>query len=255
MRVLRKRPMLHHFGTVRENHRHSIPSYVRMLVPAAAVVLRYGCTAIPLNRMKPLVAPTGTVCSTNDFSFLANEPHATTFHYQLPEGSVTKQMSSTVFEQYYQQAQSTVSSKLPPQLQNHKVVKGLTDFLTTSFAEAQLDAQIAEGTRPDGSNDIIGKDRIAAERQAIQKHRAPAKLTHGAMKDFADKLFEFQLKSGPASFTGSFGPKIGLSPQELAKANQRPKLDTMFVQYLDAYYKGKFVDRMGTTVDKPPFST
>jgi hypothetical protein len=137
---------------------------------------------------------------------------------------------------------------MPPGLKQHKVTKALTEFLTSASGEAQLDAQIADGTLRDPR-------QISAERKAIQKHSGPSKLTHGEMKSFADKLFDLQLKPGAAALTNSSPNLSALSPKEVAFLNAHPPLDKMFTAYFEAYYKGNFTDRMGTKLDKPQIST
>jgi hypothetical protein len=230
--------------------RFPIPS--QMLCVTCAATLLSGCAAIPLNRLQPLIAPTGSACQSEKGSFLANELTDNTFRYQLPSRSITNQTSGSYFETYYAAVEQAVSDKLPPQLKQHKVVKAFTEYLASSFGEAQLDAQVTAGALMKVNS--ITDDQYKVEKKAIKKHSAPSKLTHGEMKDFADKLFEFQLKSGPASFAGSHAAKLALIAEE-DKTPDRTPLDTTFVQYLDAYYKGQFVDRMGTTVDKPTISS
>lgn len=75
------------------------------------------------------------------------------------------------------------------------------------------------------------------------------------MKDFADKLFDLQLRPGEAPLTNSSPNLSGLSAKEIQLIKTRPQPDKAFIAYFEAYYHGKFVDRMGTTVEKPQIST
>src|SRR5260370_20717571 len=117
---------------------------------------------------------------------------------------------------------------MPPGLKQHKVTKAFTAFLTSATGEAQLYAQIADGT-------LKNTNKIAAERQAIQKHRGPGKLTHGEMKNISDKLFDLQLKPGAAALTNSSANQSGLSAKEVEFLRIHPPLDRLVVAYFAAY--------------------
>ena len=230
-----------------------------MLLVAGAAAILSGCTVLPLKRFQPVVAPPSASCTRDRFSFLVNEP-STDLPFELPNAAIaagiatdpyisrTNTSSGALFEAYYNKVQQTVSAKLPPGLQQHKVVKALTEFFASVSGEAQLDAQIAEGT-------LVDSEQIAAERSAIQRHRPPSQLKHGEMKDFADKLFDLQLKPGAAPLTGSSANQSGLSAKDIQFLNAHPPLDRTFIAYFEAYYNGKFVDRLGTVLDKPQISS
>jgi hypothetical protein len=232
-------------------HNHRTRFAAGMLLVAGAATMLSGCAAIPLKRMQPLIAPPNSPC-TDKLSFLANEP--TDFHYGLPNAatnsyiSVSNTPSGPLFEAYSNTIQKVVSAKMPPGLKQHKVTKAFTAFLTSASGEAQLDAQIADGT-------LKSMKKIAEERQSIQKHRGPDKLTHGEMKNFADKLFDLQLKPGAAALTNSSANLSGLSAKEVEFLRTHPPSDRMFVAYFEAYYKGNFTDRMSTRLAKPEIST
>lgn len=221
-----------------------------LLVAVVAAMLS-GCAAIPLKRLEPLIAPPSTSCRREP-RFSPNE--STGFHYVLWNGASYADISrpntpaGPLFESYYTTLRTAAMAKLPTALQHHKVTNALTRFLTSVSGEAQLDAQVADGT-------ITDAREIAAEREAIRKHRAPIKLTHGEMKDFADKLFDLQLKPDAASLTGYSVNQSALSAERVKSLSKRPPLDRTFIAYFEAYYKGNFVDRMGTQLDKPQISS
>ena len=75
------------------------------------------------------------------------------------------------------------------------------------------------------------------------------------MKGFADKLFDLQLKPDAASLTGYSVNQSALSAERAKSLSKRPPLDKTFIAYFEAYYKGNFVDRMGTQLDKPQISS
>ncbi len=239
-------------------HNAGIRFAANLLLAASAAAMLTGCAVMPLRRFQPVVVPPSDSCQRDQFRlFDASEP-TTEFHYVLPKdapGDVpgsNVMKSATVpgalFETYHARIQTAVREKLPPGLREQKVTNAFTDFLTSVSGEAQLDAQIADRTLTDTK-------KIAAEREAIRKHRAPSKLTHGEMKDFADKLFDLQLKPGAAPLTNSSANKSGLTAKEIQFLSTHPPLDTTFIAYFEAYYNGKFVDRMGTALDKPQISS
>jgi hypothetical protein len=214
-----------------------------LLVVGTAAVLS-GCAAIPLNRLQPVVAPPSPTCtSSGGLGFLTSENEPAKFHYALPNGATDTIVD---FETYRTRVHTAVQAKLPSALKQHKVTTALTDFLLSVSAEAQLDAQIADGT-------VKASKATESQRSAIQKHSGPSKLTHGEMKDFADKLFDLQLKPGAAALTSSSVDQSGLSAKEtkFATTNQP---DPTFIAYFQAYYKGQFIDRMGTKMAAPQIS-
>jgi hypothetical protein len=228
---------------------------IEILLLAGAAALLSGCAVLPLNRFQPIIAPPNTSCQISAASlFVGENPHQ--FQYVLPRAAAAERMVNspgalpvvTDFETYHTTIQNTVESKLPPGLKQHKVTKALVDFLTSVSAEAQLKAQVADGTLTD-------QNKISAELKAIQKNAPPDKLTYGEMKDFADKLFDLQLRISPATVIGQPpASQSGSSAGQTQLLNTHPALDSTFVAYFKAYYGGKFVDRMGTTIDKPQIS-
>ncbi len=224
-----------------------------MLLIAGTAAMFSGCAAVPLKRFQPVIVPPSVFCTPDKSGLLADEP-MTEFHYVLPRDAPGGQIllfgrsPGPLFATYHTTIQAIVRAKMPPGLQEHKVTKAFTDFVASASGEAQLDAQIANGTLRD-------REKIAAEREAIRKNSGPDKLTHGEMKDFADKLFDLQLRPGEAPLTNSSPNLSGLSAKEIQLIKTRPQPDKAFIAYFEAYYHGKFVDRMGTTVEKPQIST
>jgi hypothetical protein len=214
-----------------------------------ALAILSGCTLVPLSRFEPVVAPPNSPCDAKEqFSFLTSEPLEvrSQLHYVLPSSAPTP--TTTSFESYYSTTKSLVQAKLPPGLRDHKVTSAFFDFLTTAIGEAQLDAQITDHT-------VLANDRaVGVERQSILKHRGPSKLSHREMKDFADKLFDLQLKPGAAALSGYPADTSGLSARQIQILNAHSPLDQTFIKYFEAYYHGTFVDRMGRTTEKPQIS-
>jgi hypothetical protein len=218
-----------------------------VLLVAGVEAMLSGCATIPLKRLQPVVAPPSVLCNRDQVRSFVSEP--TEFHYVLPGGAPVKYIlrsptaSGALFETYYITIQTSVRAKLPPGLQQHKVTITFTELLSSVTGEAQLDAQVADGTLTDSG-------QIEAEREAIRKHSAPSTLTHGETKDFAEKLFDLQLKPA-ADLTNSSVNESGLSAKEVEFLKIHPPLDKTFVAYFEAYYNGEFIDRMGTLLDKP----
>jgi hypothetical protein len=224
-----------------------------MLLIAGVAAMLSGCVVLPLKRFQPVIAPPSDSCTPDRSSLLASEPTAQ-FHYVLPPSVPGERIllagkaSGPLFETYRTSIQTAVRGHLPGALQTHRVTNAFLDLLLSVSGEAQVDAQIANHVLTDSG-------QIAAEREAIRKHRPPDKLTHGEMKDFADKLFDLQLKPGAAPLTGSSVNESGLSASEVQYLHSRAPLDKAFIAYFEAYYKGKFIDRMGASVDPPQIST
>ncbi|HKV92429.1 MAG TPA: hypothetical protein VJW20_07775 [Candidatus Angelobacter sp.] len=212
------------------------------IIIALLVGVLSGCAALPLKKFTPVVTPpTNSSCAAAEFKLMKGES-TNTLHYQLPpvatsatQFNISRQpgTSSTepLFESYYTTILAAAQTRLPAGLKDHKVTKTLIEWLTSVSAEAQLDAQIADGTvRADDQ-------QVGIERGAIKKHSDGHKLTHGDLKDFSNKLFDLHLKPGAAA----------LITQDSSNST--------FIKYFEAYYKGNFVDRMGTSLDKPQISS
>lgn len=238
---------------------------VLVLLMAGIPYLLYGCAAIPLSRLLPVVATPDSACgSKHEYSFLSKEPPAL-FHYVYhPVGQIhheaysaapvafittSKAANGALFEDYRSAIRATVQSNLPSGLKNHSVTVALTEFLTSVSGEAQLDAQIADGTLKPSDQ------QITIERKAIRKHSGPRNLTHGEMKDFADKLFDLQLKPGAAALAKASADKSSLDAKDQVFLKAHPAADATFIAYFEAYYNGKFIDRMSMPVAKPTVST
>ena len=228
-----------------------------LLITCAAALLS-GCTLMPLKRFQPVIAPPNApACTRDQFSFLLSESRDE-FHYELPVSAASANefiaRSNTptgpLFDSYYATVRTAVQAKLPPGLQQHKVTNAFLDLMISASGEAQLDAQIADGTLNTDRN----SGQITDERNAIRRHKGPDKLTHGEMKDFADKLFDLQLKPGAAPLTPYSVNTSGLSDSNRQFVSAR-SFDQTFIKYFEAYYNGKFVDRLGTSLDKPKISS
>jgi hypothetical protein len=213
-----------------------------------------GCTLLPMKNLQPVIAPLAAGACNDTHAFLADEiSKAANIHYTLPSDSIplgggarrVGVATADNFEAYKTAVQNRVASKLPPALAQHRVTIAFTEFLTSASAEAQLDAQVAN------SKNVLDAGTIATERASIQKHSASPNLKQSELKDFGTKLFNLQLKHGPADFMASNTNLDALGASAKALASTRPKLDTVLVAYLKAYYDGKFYDRMGTAITKP----
>jgi hypothetical protein len=221
------------------------------VVVASAVLVLTGCTLLPMRNLRPVIAPPiGGACTTTTRALLANEV-GVGFQYILPHDANTRspERAVTDFEAYNAAIQTRVASKLPPALAQHRVTKAFSEFLTSVSAEAQLDAQVSDGTL--NLTNTTDTNKLASERALIQKHKVTANLKHSELKNFAKILFDSQLKHGPADFTDAGANLATLGPESKAALASRPRFDASLVAYLKAYYDGKFYDRMGTAVTKP----
>jgi len=225
-------------------------SPVSSVVIACAALMLTGCTLLPMRKLQPVIAPpTGDTCTT-DRALLRNEPSG--FHYIYPHEVIAGRTEAAFvdnFESYNTAIQARVASKLPPALAQNRVTNVFREFLTPVFAEAQLDAQVADRTLD--TRNAADTSRLASERAMIQKHTIAPSLKHSELKKFANLLFDLQLKHGPADFTNASANLDALGPRSRALVADRGKVDTDLVAYLKAYYDGKFYDRMGTAISKP----
>jgi hypothetical protein len=226
-------------------HARAASSAVLLVCAAAALG---GCTAVPLGRMRPIVAPPNSTCDAGNVRLFDGES-SSELHYVLPDGMPTGRFSVqtvTNFEQYHERVRSILRDRIPAGLQEHKVTNALADFLTSVSAEAQLQAQASRGR--------LDSRTLANEQESIRKRSAPLKLTHREMKDFSDKLFDLSLKISSASLTGlPTDHPASIDKQDHGTA--RPPLDKTLVAYLSAYYKGRFTDRLSVVSPKPNIST
>ncbi len=219
------------------------PRTTAVLLMTGALALCSGCTALPLHRFKPFIAPPASKCAPDSKPVTAGDD---SFHYELPK-SIATAAPVTNFDAYHSNLQAAIQGKLPPSLERHKVTTDLVGLFAAVSAEAQLSGWIAGRNLTDRD-----KDFITGERRALQKHGRPKNITHGQMKDFAMKLMELQLQPGAATVTGKDVNQEALSAEQskaLAAHNEKA-----FVEYFKRYYKGTFVDRMGTSVSKPNVS-
>jgi hypothetical protein len=222
-----------------------------------------GCTLLPIKNLQPVIAPPAGACAkTSDpVRLLLNEtPTPGKLQYLRPDadkwvagGGPRPVLSDSTFADYSKNIETTINNKLPSDLANHPVTIALRKFFTAISAEAQLDAQVAvnNAQAEEKLSAKINTHLVTSEHAAIQKFNTAPKLKHAELKDFAKKLFNLQLKHGPADFMGQATNKVAMSTREQTLAGARPQLKTEFVAYLKAYYDGQFYDRMGTAVSKP----
>jgi len=238
--------------------RNSLIRFTVLPLCVCAAFTFSGCTLLPMKNLEPVIAPPAAGACNDTHAFLADEvPKAAKIHYTLPSdaaaasGEKPHAEIATVdsFEAYNTATQNRVASKLPPALAQHRVTIAFREFLTSVSGEAQLDAQVAN------SNVKADQGAVTAERASIQKHSTAPNLKQSELKDFATKLFNLQLKHGPADFTASNANLDVLGPRAKTLASTRPKLDADLMAYLKAYYDGKFYDRMGTAITKPQLPT
>ena len=137
----------------------------------------------------------------------------------------------------------------------HGAVRGAADGAAERSAhdpkaggEAQLDDQIAAHLL----DPTIPSDQatIARQRGLILKYASAPKLKHKELRNFLNRLFDLQLKRGPADLLGAnTNPEIlSLKGQALSS---RPSLDAGLAAYFKAYYDDKFYNRMGGQIAKP----
>jgi len=214
-----------------------------ILTPTVAGLV--GCTAIPLNRMRPIVAVPNTTCSAPNARLLEGDNL-----YVLPEGGFSGRYagnSAKTFEDYHARVRAIVRDRIPQGLQDHKVTIAFADYFASVSGEAQLEAQLSQGR--------LDAQKFNQERELILKHGAPIKLTHGQMKDFSDKLFDLSLRASSASVTGLPSNPPAVNTKQKDNPGARPPLDKTLLAYLTAYYKGKFTDRLSVVSPKPNIST
>jgi hypothetical protein len=185
----------------------------------------------------------------------------TSFAYELVSRGKTTALitqnnspgAPAAFEEYRKSVLTEVQAKLPKNLKSHSVTLKLTDFLTAVSGQAQVNAAFAEKT--------LSPDRASVEQSSIEKHIRAPNIGHGEMKDFAKKLFDSQLRPGAAAITGMASDQSSLSDSQKRLLLDRAVSDKAgappneFVAYFTAFYKGNFVDRMGTKVSPPTVST
>lgn len=212
-----------------------------------------GCTLLPMRNLQPVIAPPkpdgGVICKSEQ-TLLTGEPEKSgVVQYVLPRdaGQIT---IATNFEDYRAEVRARVAVKLPPELARHRVTLAFVDFLTSASGEAQLDAQISDNTLDRKTR--TDQHKIADERASMKKYSSAPKLKYAELRDFTRKLFDLQLKHGPADFIGGTPDLAVLGPAAKILAVSRPKLETELVAYLKAYYDGSFYDRMGNAIAKPP---
>ena len=253
---------------------------------ACIAFLLTGCTLVPIKKIQPMIAPpSGGTCpdeasvhllsaSATRFGYLSpadlrNTGATAAFGYLLPTDdnaefarSVKQARLLTTFTDYHQAVQDRVSEKLGSDLASDPVVKAFTEVIASVSGEAQLDAQIADGTTTRAHTDVQNEYAL------IKQHKLPAKLKHTDLKSFANKVYALQFKHSAVDYT-THGINSDVATQAKAAkstltqtdktVNQttasapQPKIkfDDALVAYLKAYYDGKFYDRMGTAVSKP----
>jgi hypothetical protein len=239
-------------------HSPMLPKLIRdTVLRLSPCLFLAGCTLLPMKNLQPVIAPPSAGACTSTLARMEKE--SSQFHYAVPTDAPVGGLAhmstkpATIFESYNSMIQARVAAKLPPDLANHRVTKAFQEFLTAASGEAQLDAQISDGTLKPAS--AADKATITQEHASIQKHTTGPNLKQSELKDFSNKLFDLQLKHGPADYAGMTTNLAVLGPKASALAASRPKLGTELLAYLKAYYDGKFYDRFGTAISKPQLPT
>jgi len=243
------------------DRRRRMRLHLRSLLAAFLACMLTGCTLLPMQILQPVIAPPAPM---PDGGLICTDPRLVDEHaifgpavkvqYLLPGDHdlatsrptriIGADSGADSFVHYREMVLERVAHKLPAELAGDRVTGVFVDFLTAASGEAQLDAQIADHTLYDQST-------IAAERASILRYSSAAKLKHAELKAFARKLFDLQLRHGPADFIGAAPNLAVLSPKARALASTRPPLRTELVAYFKAYYDGKFYDRMSNAIAKP----
>ncbi len=235
------------------------------------VSLLTGCTLLPLKRIQPLIAPPeAPACNEDTKVRLFNEDsdkfghvtdaarRASDFGYLLPgadsvaNGRSVRATKFKSFSEFDNSATQRVNDKLGARLAGDPVVRAFTAAMVSVSAEAQLDAQIADGTTSTNVD-------VQAEFEQIRQKRVTPKLNHVQLKKFANLLYETQLKHTAADYVQNAVPnklvvaaaRAGKSALTQTSTAVRLKFDDALIAYLKAYYSGKFYDRMGTAISKP----
>lgn len=248
-----------------------VPQGRRLLSLTLAILMITlpGCTLLPMKTLKPIIAPPAlSLCPQNSAEQKNTAEQIGEIGYFLPSDAagplrVTDQTSASSFDDYRQKVKDRIDSKLPTDLAEDHVTVVFRDFLTAVSGEAQLAAQYqsqaqlaAQSQNSDTQAKLALRAKALDEQKAsIEKHYSAPKLKQSELKKFATKLFELQLRHGPADFLNSGLDTAGLTSQSAALAKTRPKLGSELVSYLKAYYDGDFYDRMGTSISKPQLPT
>ena len=218
----------------------------RLLSCVGTVVLASGCSAIELDRLQPPQA-SGSACrpAAMPLQAPAGEP---AFGFVLPRasapvpgeirplgalGAAPVRVAPT-FAAFVQGA-ATTKRYLPTNLQDEDVTNAVFAFMVKSSARAQVAAAAAAGAPGTGT-----------QQAQVEDYSVPARLTHAQLKRFADRFFDSQLR-----------PTIVIPNTQLSAAAATPgSADTTntFAIYFSAYYEGKFIDRLGQSVQKPQLS-
>jgi hypothetical protein len=165
--------------------------------------------------------------------------------------TLDRQTPLKTFTDYHTAVTQRVAEKLGSELASDPVVTAFTEVAASVSAEAQLDAQIADGTAAASGIDV------QSEFSAIRAHSAAPNLKDFQLKNFSNKLFKLQLKHTAADYTTAAPKQAVVDAATAAKSSltqattTKPTFDDALVAYLKAYYEGKFYDRMGTAISKP----
>ena len=252
----------------------NVPGGRRLLSLTLAILITLpGCTLLPMKTLKPIIAPPAlSLCPKNPAEQQNTAEQIGEIGYILPSDDgagplrATNQTTASSFDDYRQKVKDRIDSKLPIDLAEDHVTVVFRDFLTAGSGEAQLAAQyqsqtqLAQLAAQSQNSDAQAKLALRAkaldeQKASIEKHYSAPKLKQSELKKFATKLFELQLRHGPADFLSSDLDAAGLTSQSAALAKTRPKLGSELISYLKAYYDGDFYDRMGTSISKPQLPT
>lgn len=197
----------------------------------ALVALVSGCTAIPLDRLYPSTAASG---ACQEAKARLESPQAG-FVFVLPKRASARATARTVgesgalrgverFSDFVSSIGSSKEQRLPRDLTNDAVTNAVFAMMVKTSARAQLELGKATGAR-----------NAEQDEAAVAAYPVPSRITHRQLKAFADKFFDLQLR--PTLMSGRRGDEGGQA----------------FAGYFEAYYNGKFVDRLGMSVQKPSF--
>ena len=226
---------------------------LRKILALMAVLGSAACTAIPLDRLQPPTASSaqsscaatqstvdiarsapGGVGVSRRFSF------AVPTGRRLPESGPGEAPVSQVasFEDFQAVAKNRLNN-LPPSVRDHEVTDAIFKAMVKTSAQAQLDRAMAADRAAEAAAKVPGGPPaypiigINEEQKKVNQFGAPARLTVGQLKDFADKFSAMSLQ-----------PTINAP-------SGRP---SAFSIYFTAYYEGNFIDRFGNSVTKPEIS-
>jgi hypothetical protein len=209
---------------------------------------------VPLKKLRPAILPPSTACAPEERSLL-NDKLPDTLQYLPPKSIADKPALKAAtgafhnYDDYYEAVKPNVLEMFPPALHDDRAMNAFIEYFLAVSGESQLEAYAA--AHP--ARDIA---EIDIQRRQIARHSGPGEISHAAMKEFTGTIFQLQLRP-PAAALVSHSSTIDravLSPAQIKALDANPAPDQAFLEYFEAYYKGKFVDRMGNSISKPTIS-